>query len=460
MTVSAEALQQFAFAIEARLGMRVTDRLAVLADIITRRSATHHESSDAYLRRVDTGDPDELTALVGEVSVGETYFFRHAEQCQAFAAVVAARGAAGVRVLSAGCSTGEEPYTLAMIAREQRVPAIVHAFDWSAASLARATIGRYGRWALRALPPELERTYFTAAAASRDVVVKPEVRSAVTFFEATLHEDGPWVHGRWDIVFCRNVVMYFGEEKSRRAIDRLIRSLVPGGFLFLGYAEALRDRPDELELCHTHNTFYYRKRDGGPAPQIERLGDWTADIAAATRRVHAMVDQARVATVVPPVVPPSLAPIRAMIVDERFGEARDALAALSPELAASGDAQLLAAVALAQTGKLADAEQVCRDLLARGEHRAAAHYVRSVCTAEPADARAALELDPSFAMASVQLAFLAKRAGDRVGHAAELARAITLLEREDADRLAMFAGGFKKSALIELCRTELARSTP
>jgi chemotaxis protein methyltransferase CheR len=148
-----------------------------------------------------------------------------------------------------------------------------------------------------------------------------------------------------------------------------------------------------------------------------------------------------------------------MIVDERFGEARDALAALSPDVAAGGDAQLLAAVALAQTGKLGDAEAVCRDLLARGEHRAAAHYVRSVCTAAAADARAALELDPSFAMASVQLAFLAKHAGDRAAHAAELARAIALLEREDADRLALFSGGFKKSALIELCRTELARST-
>src|SRR6185437_11267698 len=73
-------LEQLATTIERRLGLRVTDRLAAIADVVTRRAAHHREAPGAYLRRLDAGDAAELGALAGEVSVGETYFFRHAEQ--------------------------------------------------------------------------------------------------------------------------------------------------------------------------------------------------------------------------------------------------------------------------------------------------------------------------------------------------------------------------------------------
>jgi chemotaxis protein methyltransferase CheR len=260
------------------------------------------------------------------------------------------------------------------------------------------------------------------------------------------------VNGRWDVVFCRNVVMYFSEARMRSAVERLARSLVPGGYLFLGHAETLIGRaPDDLELCHTHNAFYYRKL--GAAKPIVTTPDWPAQIEAASQRVHAIVDEAIAAD-----RGAQLAAIRALIVDERFGEAREALAALPSDLAAGADARLLGAIALAQTGRLAEAEAASRALLGDAAHRAAAYYVCSVCAASADDARAALAADPSFAMASVQLAFLAKQAGDRAGHATELARAIALLEAEEPDRLALFSGGFHKAALVELCRSELART--
>jgi chemotaxis protein methyltransferase CheR len=442
--VTSAELARVAQTIEHALGMRVTDRLESIAEVVVRRAALLREPTGAYLRRLDAGDAGELDALANEVSVGETYFFRHAEQCAAYASIIAP----GMRVLSAGCSSGEEPYTLAMIARERGIAATVHAFDWSSAALARATAARYSRWAMRALPPELDK-YF---APPKDGVCElvPQIKNAVTLFRASLHADGAWTRASWDVVFCRNVVMYFSDACMRRAIERLTLALAPGGYLFLGHAETLLGRvPDELELCHSHNAFYYRKV-GAPAAPVTT--DWPAEIAAASRRVHALVDEALVAD-----RQAQLAAIRAMIVDERFGEARDAIAALPDDVSRGADARLLDAVALAQTGKLADAEAASRALLATGSHRAAAHYLCSVCAASAAEARAALLADPTFAMASVQLAFLAKQAGDRAGHAAELARAIGLLEAEDPERLALFSGGFHKAALVELCRSELAR---
>jgi chemotaxis protein methyltransferase CheR len=326
----------------------------------------------------------------------------------------------------------------------------VHAFDWSSDALARASAARYSRWSMRALPPELEKYFGPPERGTCELV--PAIKHAVTLFRASLHSDDAWVNGRWDVVFCRNVVMYFSEARMRSAVERLARSLVPGGYLFLGHAETLIGRaPDDLELCHTHNAFYYRKL--GAAKPIVTTPDWPAQIEAASQRVHAIVDEAIAAD-----RGAQLAAIRALIVDERFGEAREALAALPSDLAAGADARLLGAIALAQTGRLAEAEAASRALLGDAAHRAAAYYVCSVCAASADDARAALAADPSFAMASVQLAFLAKQAGDRAGHATELARAIALLEAEEPDRLALFSGGFHKAALVELCRSELART--
>ena len=447
MTLSSTELAQVATAIEHRLGLRVTDRLAAIADVVVRRAARYREATDVYLRRLDAGDPEELGALASAVSVGETYLFRHAEQCAAYGAVLEP----GMRVLSAGCSTGEEPYTLAMIARERGVAATIHAFDWNPAALAHAAAGCYTRWAMRALPRELERAYFTPVSGGK-FQLAAELRDAVTLFEANLHLDAAWTSGRWDVVFCRNVIMYFSDERMREAVDRLTRALAPGGYLFLGHAETLIGRvPDELELCHAHNAFYYRKL-GRPSVRV----DWPSGIAESAERVRALVGEL-------PSHPPAAAPldaIRALVADERYREAQAALAALPAEVGRSGDARLLEAVVLAQTGKLGDAEAACGELLARGEHRAAARYLSSVCRASADDARAALDADPTFAMASVQLAFLAKQRGDRAAYADELARALALLDAEADDRLALFSGGFRKAALIALCRTELARCRP
>jgi len=466
--VGGEELRRFTTAVEAHLGIRVADRALAMTEVLARR-AEHHASVPAYLARVEAADAEELRALVTEVSIGETYFFRHAEQCQAYADVVpslvAERG--HVRVLSAGCSSGEEPYTLAMLARERVDPHAVsiHAFDFNPNALVRATQARYSRWSLRATSEARELRWFVQR--GRDVELVPEIKRAVAFHEANLLSDGAWTREHWDLIFCRNVIMYFSEARAEAAVRRLVGALAPGGYLFLGHAETLRERPAELELCHSHGTFYYR-RGGTPAPaiQVTPLAPvartvWHEDIASATARVHALADRAF--TPERPADPRELASLKTLLGEERFAEATEALARLPEAIARGGEARLYTAIVQAHTGAGALAEEACRSLLADDPREARAHYLLALCRGGAGDAigsehhaREALTLEPRFAMAAVQLAFVLRRANARAAAIDQLVRAIALIELEDEGRFALFAGGFSRTALVALCKSELA----
>jgi chemotaxis protein methyltransferase CheR len=487
--VTADELAHFVRVTEARFGLRVDDRPGHMAEVCLRRAGAHRESVAQYLARVDTGDPTELRALATELTVGETYFFRHAEQFHAFADVALperARARARVRVLSAGCSSGEEAYTMAMLVRDRVAePSLVsiQAVDINPSALERAARGRYSRWALRATPPELEQRWFHTE--GRDVMLSPNLRRDVAFEERNLIDESElWAPGKWDIVFCRNVLMYFTEACAQLVIDRLTRALAPGGYLFLGHAETLRGRSDDFELCHTHGTFYYQRQPGTrvasttaaveravgfePAPLAQDVA-WYEGIHAATQRVHAIVDDA-LATKPAPVADSAVAAhdaelggIRDLFGQERFAEALARLATLPPELASDPAVVLLRALALTHAGRLGEAETSCRELLAADPTSAAGHYLFALCRESAGDisaaadhARQASDLDASFAMARVQLGLLARRAGRRDAAAKELAQAIALLEREDPARLVLFGGGFSRQALIALCRSELA----
>ena len=115
----------------------------------------------------------------------------------------------------------------------------VRGIDVNPAAIARARAARYGEWSLRQTSPEARARFFRGE--RRDLKVVDEVRALVTFEERNLIEDDPafWQPGAFDVVFCRNVTMYFSPEITRRIIARIARSLAPGGFLFIGHAETL-----------------------------------------------------------------------------------------------------------------------------------------------------------------------------------------------------------------------------
>jgi chemotaxis protein methyltransferase CheR len=148
---------------------------------------------------------------------------------------------------------------------------------------------------------------------------------------------------------------------------------------------------------------------------------------------------------------------------ERFDDALSAMEALPYDRSRDPDALLLEAVLLTHQGQLGDAEVVCKRLLEIDELNAGAHHVLSMCREGAGDRDSAIDhdqiaiyLDPTFAMARLHLGLLARTGGDLAVARREIGEALVLLQREDASRLLLFGGGFRRDALIALCRAELA----
>jgi chemotaxis methyl-accepting protein methylase len=219
-------------------------------------------SPGEYLALIDRArGAGELAELIEAVRVGESRLFRHRPQIDALAEVVApalrARGRRSVRVWSAGCAAGEEPYTLAIVLSRALPDCAISiiATDVSADALARAQAATYPRAALQHVP-EPYRDRFVG---DGDVVrVAPDLAALVTFERANLL-DGAAPRG-CDVVWCRNVLIYFTADARRRVIDRLVGAAVPGGFVFVGYSESLRDVA-ELEGMRANDAVYYVRRD-------------------------------------------------------------------------------------------------------------------------------------------------------------------------------------------------------
>jgi chemotaxis protein methyltransferase CheR len=210
----------------------------------------------AYWRLVaDGGDARERLRMLEAVCTHETRFFREPQHWTFLAGDLFPRwraAAAGrarprrVRAWSAGCSTGEEPYTLAMMMlehfpAEQGWQVEVLATDFSSAALAQAEAGLWPLEKAEHIPAALRRRYWLKGRRTQEgrMAAGPELRGVVRFEQLNLHDDAYGVAGRFDLVFCRNVLIYFDAASRAAAVDRLLDRLDDGGHLFLGHAESL-----------------------------------------------------------------------------------------------------------------------------------------------------------------------------------------------------------------------------
>lgn len=501
-------VERFRDIVARRFGLRFDDtRLGQLAEVLRRQLESARGLPGAYLGRVDSGGlaPSETRALTGELTVSETYLFRNVEQFRALAEValperMAARSRSrSLRVLSAGCASGDEAYSIAMLVREQ--PGLdawdvsIQGVDLSATAIEKASCARFSPWSLRETPADVQQRFFRAD--GRDFVLDPAVRAMVRFEVRNLSEADPtlWRSEAFDVVFCRNVLMYLTADAAAGVVERIAQSLAPGGFLFLGHAETLRGLSRDFHLQHTHGTFYYRRRNehetvalhpiasrpappptvrSEPPPLPDPDGAWVENIRRASERVASLtrdVSSAARRTAEPAAmrVPsgprrPDLVEVVDLVRAERYADAQAELGRLPEDTARDADVLLLKAVLLTHGGELSSAEQVCGELLAADEMNAGAHYVRALCREGAGALDAAVEddllaiyLDPAFAMPRLHLGLLAQRTGDRSAARRELEQALRLLEKEEPARLLLFGGGFSREALVALCRSELLR---
>ncbi len=235
---------------------------SVVADV----AAGLGEPPAAALTRLLDEEPLAVEALVERTVVGETHFWRHPEQLRALRKV--AFGAPEpLSIWSAGCASGEEPYSVAMALREAgragRGDRIL-ATDVSARALDRARAGRYAAWSLRRLPRELRERYLPGEPPEAEVA--PEVREPVELLRHNLVADPPPGSG-FDVVLCRNVLIYFDPVLAAEVLYRLLGATRPGGLLVLGPVELPLAAQVDVEWVTAEGASLLRRRLEPPPPR-------------------------------------------------------------------------------------------------------------------------------------------------------------------------------------------------
>lgn len=383
---------------------------AIERAVEARRRACGGCDADAYWALVQT--PDELQQLVEAVVVPETWFFRNA---QAFEAMVrdallprlCADPAAVVRLLSLPCSTGEEAYTMAMALLDAGVPGrrfTIDAMDISRHAIEQAQAGVYGRNSFRGHDLGFRDRHFEAT--PHGWRLRDEVRAPVRFVHGNIFAPGALAQGApFDVIFCRNLLIYFDPARQKQAIGVLARMLAPEGMLFVGHSEAGLMRSEGFVPAGMAMSFSFRRAPlpadgaGQPAalPSVRKAGRGSAPpppspprFAGPDRRVMPARDKGELRLLRQPPRPgaPDLATLRRMADDGRLDEAERGCQAHMRENGASAEALLLLAL-------ISDA---------LGQGKAAAHHYRKV-----------LYLDPANPEALGHLALLLRREGDVVG---------------------------------------------
>ncbi len=219
--------------------------------------------------------PKQLDILAEKLTIGETYFFREKQTLSAFKEIIIPslvkereHGSRSIRIWSAGCCSGEEPFTLAMILSDT-IPDIsswditILATDINRRFLTKATKGRYTPWSFRETPIEIKNRYFTPA--GREFEISEEIRNKVAFQPLNLVEDSfPAERNNtqsMDVIFCRNVLMYFSTETAMAVSQKFYHALTKGGWFITSQVELSDEIFHLFSKVNYKNSFLYQKSD-------------------------------------------------------------------------------------------------------------------------------------------------------------------------------------------------------
>jgi chemotaxis protein methyltransferase CheR len=417
-----------ALVIEATGMAFYADKDEDLARIIAARMGESGKPSCArYLETI--ADPvlgrDEMDALVAELTIGETYFFRHKEQFDALRDIilpdVLARNEAtrSLRIWSAGCATGPEPYSIAILLKREFGARIagwhvsVIGTDINQKFLARAREGRYDEWAFRATPEDVRAECFTRV--GKQWQLRPEYKNLVGFqYHNLIKNRFPSLLDNLvgiDIIICRNVVIYFSRETVEELIPCFHETLVDGGWLVMGHAEP------NIELFRDFRTV------NTPGAVLYQRNDRAKDQPAARPAVRSILPAPTLSRPRPPLKKPvASVPVKPAPVPlkepEAIGRVRE----------------------LADEGRWAEALAACDALIAANTLNSRAHFYRALVSEQLGDLegcqaslRRAIYLDRRFVLPHYHLGLFLWRRDELQGASRSFRNVLALLEQMPAD---------------------------
>ncbi len=243
-----------------RTGINLLDskRELVYSRLSRRLRKLGFSTFDQYCALLAREGNDEMGEFTNALTTNLTYFFREEHHFDYLQKTVLPelmqrhRDDRRLRLWSAGCSTGEEPYTLAMVFREVVAPmsnwnARILATDLDSNVIAKGKAGKYKIESLERVSDQRTKRWFRPGSHPGEVAVNPELREIITFKELNLFHKWP-MKGLFDIIFCRNVVIYFDKPTQRGLFDRFADVIAPKGWLFVGHSENLFKVSDRFEL--------------------------------------------------------------------------------------------------------------------------------------------------------------------------------------------------------------------
>lgn len=395
----------------------------------------------------------QIETLASHLTVGETYFFRDPASFEVLERVilpplVARRSEAGrtLRLWSAGCCTGEEAYSLA-ITCARALPDLqgwnvsILATDINPKFLAKAEAGVYTEWSFRGTPGWLRERFFSPAH-DKKLAIDPTVKNLVHFGYLNLAEDAyPSLHNQtnaMDVIFCRNVLMYFTPEHQRRVAAALHHCLLDGGCLLVNPAEASTSLFPMFAMENIGGVILFRKTSQPP-----RVESWPGLVSPDPVPAAPLPDPA---FIVAPASPVPVAPVASA-------------PPITPIIASPREDPLVLARTHANQGRLDEALTSCRDAIAADRTNPAAHFLYAAICHELGrleEAVAALGkvlyLDQDFILAHHALGGLYKRLGKQKESRRHLAVALELLSDRSKDEIVPESDGMTCGRLVESVR--------
>jgi chemotaxis protein methyltransferase CheR len=433
---------------------------------------------------------NELKKLLSLLTIGETSFFRYSNHRDAFVnqlipdIIERRRHTKIVRIWSAGCSTGEEPYGIAMLLAEN-FPELegwtveILATDINKRSLRAAREGIYGKRAVRLVEENDLKKYFTQVGGLH--LVSSELKNCVRFDYLNLKDEKfPSLHNNtigFDIIFCRNVMIYFETETTRQIVGKFADCLTPGGFLLLGHSETLQNVTDRFERRQWERAFYYQlPPDKKPALELRPSGS-TAAAAPSARDNRPVVkggcrepEHKKVARQ----ASPPLKAEKKTLTEDLFETARMNFNREEFLAAEEGYAAVLAlepdhlgalignGLSTANRGDYDTARKFCARAEKVDDLCPDIYFLRGmICDMESRPAEAVVEyqkvlwLDPCFIVAHYALSRLHRQTSDLSTSRRALQNAVRCLEKTAPSTRIHLSGGMTREVFLELCRNDL-----